>query len=176
MRTVRRLGGTRSEPIDVWMIAATRAHRIATASEPASYGWTVPGGTWVDLAVLAYGWAKFPVLADDANGALCVEKAAKLLPANWPDWQLRSELEAVPPELALDLDERVVVLHGGTRLGFDGLLVATGARPRHLPDMADLDGVHVLRTLEDCLSLRRAFDKGARMLGLGYPGGAALER
>src|SRR5437764_11905308 len=34
----------------------------------------------------------------------------------------------------LDLDERVVVLHGGARLGFDGLLVATGARPRHLPD------------------------------------------
>jgi NADPH-dependent 2,4-dienoyl-CoA reductase/sulfur reductase-like enzyme len=67
----------------------------------------------------------------------------------------------------LDLDERVVVLHGGTRLGFDGLLVATGARPRHLPDTADLDGVHVLRTLEDCLSLRRAFDRGARVVVVG---------
>jgi NADPH-dependent 2,4-dienoyl-CoA reductase/sulfur reductase-like enzyme len=67
----------------------------------------------------------------------------------------------------LDLDERAVVLHGGTRLGFDGLLVATGARPRHLPDTADLGGVHVLRTLEDCLSLRRAFDKGPRVVVVG---------
>jgi NADPH-dependent 2,4-dienoyl-CoA reductase/sulfur reductase-like enzyme len=33
--------------------------------------------------------------------------------------------------------------------------------------MADLDGVHVLRTLEDCLSLRRAFDKGARVVVVG---------
>ncbi|TMM17488.1 MAG: FAD-dependent oxidoreductase [Actinobacteria bacterium] len=72
----------------------------------------------------------------------------------------------------LDLDERVVLLHGGTRLGFDGLLVATGATPRHLPDTADLDGVHVLRTLEDCLSLRRAFDDGPRVavVGAGFIG------
>ena len=30
------------------------------------------------------------------------------------------------------------------------------------------------RTLDDAAG--EAFDKGARMLGLGYPGGAALER
>jgi N6-L-threonylcarbamoyladenine synthase len=37
------------------------------------------------------------------------------------------------------------------------------------------DGFHVLgRTLDDAAG--EAFDKGARMLGLGYPGGAALER
>jgi NADPH-dependent 2,4-dienoyl-CoA reductase/sulfur reductase-like enzyme len=67
----------------------------------------------------------------------------------------------------LDLGERVVELHGGTRLGFDGLVVATGANPRHLPDTADLDGVHVLRTLEDCLSLRRAFEEGPRVVVVG---------
>ena len=72
----------------------------------------------------------------------------------------------------LDLDERAVVLHGGTRLGFDRLLVATGATPRHLPDTADLDGVHVLRTLEDCLSLRHAFDERPRVavVGAGFIG------
>jgi NADPH-dependent 2,4-dienoyl-CoA reductase/sulfur reductase-like enzyme len=67
----------------------------------------------------------------------------------------------------LDLDERVVVLHAGTRLRFDGLLVATGARPRHLPDSAELEGVHVLRTLEDCVSLRRAFEKNPRVVVVG---------
>jgi len=76
----------------------------------------------------------------------------------------------------LDLDERVVLLHGGTRLGFDGLLVATGATPRHLPDTADLDGVHVLRTLEDCLSLRRAFDDGPRVAVVGAHAGSGGDR
>ena len=38
-----------------------------------------------------------------------------------------------------------------------------------------MDGFEVLgRTLDDAAG--EAFDKGARMLGLGYPGGAALER
>ncbi|HWC40319.1 MAG TPA: FAD-dependent oxidoreductase [Acidimicrobiales bacterium] len=67
----------------------------------------------------------------------------------------------------LDLDERVVVLHAGTRLRFDGLLVATGARPRHLPDSAELEGVHVLRTLEDCVRLRRAFEQATRVVVVG---------
>ena len=41
--------------------------------------------------------------------------------------------------------------------------------------MAAHDGFEVLgRTLDDAAG--EAFDKGARMLGLGYPGGAALER
>ena len=41
--------------------------------------------------------------------------------------------------------------------------------------MREHDGFEVLgRTLDDAAG--EAFDKGARMLGLGYPGGAALER
>ena len=41
--------------------------------------------------------------------------------------------------------------------------------------MTEHDGYRVLgRTLDDAAG--EAFDKGARMLGLGYPGGAALER
>ena len=41
--------------------------------------------------------------------------------------------------------------------------------------MTQHEGYEVLgRTLDDAAG--EAFDKGARMLGLGYPGGAALER
>ena len=40
-------------------------------------------------------------------------------------------------------------------------MLATGARPRHLPD-EPAHGVHVLRTLEDCLALRADLDAATR--------------
>ena len=53
-------------------------------------------------------------------------------------------------------------------------LIASGGHTL-LVDVAEHDGYEVLgRTLDDAAG--EAFDKGARMLGLGYPGGAALER
>ena len=45
---------------------------------------------------------------------------------------------------------REVLLGGGERLPFDGLVIATGASPRRLPGTDHLDGVHTLRTLDDC--------------------------
>jgi 3-phenylpropionate/trans-cinnamate dioxygenase ferredoxin reductase component len=55
--------------------------------------------------------------------------------------------------VGLDMATRQVLLDGGDRIGFDGLVIATGVTPRSLPG-ADLAGVHVLRTLDDALSLR----------------------
>jgi len=53
-------------------------------------------------------------------------------------------------------------------------LIASGGHTL-LAHVTDHDGFDVLgRTLDDAAG--EAFDKGARMLGLGYPGGAALER
>ena len=53
-------------------------------------------------------------------------------------------------------------------------LVASGGHTL-LAHVREHDGFEVLgRTLDDAAG--EAFDKGARMLGLGYPGGAALER
>jgi N6-L-threonylcarbamoyladenine synthase len=53
-------------------------------------------------------------------------------------------------------------------------LIASGGHTL-LTHVAEHDGFRVLgRTLDDAAG--EAFDKGARMLGLGYPGGAALER
>jgi N6-L-threonylcarbamoyladenine synthase len=53
-------------------------------------------------------------------------------------------------------------------------LIASGGHTL-LTRVCEHDGFEVLgRTLDDAAG--EAFDKGARMLGLGYPGGAALER
>jgi 3-phenylpropionate/trans-cinnamate dioxygenase ferredoxin reductase subunit len=73
---------------------------------------------------------------------------------------------------ALDLGRREVVL-GAERLAYDKLLIATGARPRHWPgDPIELDGVHMLRDLDDALALRTALDARPRLavVGAGFIG------
>ncbi|HKA85462.1 MAG TPA: FAD/NAD(P)-binding oxidoreductase [Acidimicrobiales bacterium] len=83
------------------------------------------------------------------------------------DWRLGTRASG------LDLDARQVVLADGQRLGFDGLVVATGATPRRLPGSEGLAGVHTLRTLDDCLAVRAEVDAGARRLvvvGAGFIG------
>jgi 3-phenylpropionate/trans-cinnamate dioxygenase ferredoxin reductase component len=73
----------------------------------------------------------------------------------------------------LDLAARQVVLADGDRLGFDGLVIATGATPRRLPGSRGLAGVHTLRTLDDCLAVRAEVDAGARrvvVVGAGFIG------
>ncbi len=54
----------------------------------------------------------------------------------------------------LDLERREVVV-GDRRASYDRLLIATGATPRHLPDLDDSGAdVAYLRTIEDSLALR----------------------
>ena len=71
---------------------------------------------------------------------------------------------------SLDIDRQVVTLADG-ELGYDQLVLATGASPRLLPDQP-LAGVHVLRTLDDSLALRDAMAEGTRLVivGAGFIG------
>jgi NADPH-dependent 2,4-dienoyl-CoA reductase/sulfur reductase-like enzyme len=55
---------------------------------------------------------------------------------------------------ALDVRERTVHTASGRTLTADEIVIATGLRPRTVPDQAGLTGVHVLRTLEDSVALR----------------------
>ena len=59
---------------------------------------------------------------------------------------------------ALDLDARQLALHTGETVEFDGLVIATGARCRTMPGTEGISGVHVLRSLDDCLALRADFE------------------
>ena len=56
--------------------------------------------------------------------------------------------------MGVDLADRFLRLDGGERVSYDGLIIAAGAAARRLPGTEVLGGVHVLRTLDDCLTLR----------------------
>lgn len=99
--------------------------------------------------------------------------------------------DAIPQPRAGDLDDLDVDLVLGRRVeGFgasdlrlkydndheltaDGVVIATGAAPRRLPDTDHLSGVHVVRTLDDSLALRADLDDGPRrvvVVGAGFIG------
>ncbi len=73
---------------------------------------------------------------------------------------------------ALDLIRGVVDVDHGESLAYDGVVVATGSVARHLPALSGVGGVHVLRTLDDALAVRKDLE-GARSLvvvGAGFIG------
>lgn len=108
----------------------------------------------------------------------------KVLAGEWDVERIR--LRKLDDFLSLDLDlrlgvratgldtaERVVTLDDGRALHYEGLILATGASPRRLPDQPVLDGVVELRTLADSLGLRdRIADGTARVtvIGAGFIG------
>lgn len=71
------------------------------------------------------------------------------------------------PAVALDLPTLVVRTASGTVLRADAVVVATGVRPRTLPDQAGLGGVHVLRTLDDAVALRADLLAAERLVVVG---------
>jgi NADPH-dependent 2,4-dienoyl-CoA reductase/sulfur reductase-like enzyme len=83
------------------------------------------------------------------------------------DWRLGTRATGLDPA------GRRVTLAGGEDVLYDGLVIATGARPRALPGTGQLAGVHTLRTLDDCLAVRADLDAGARrvvVVGAGFIG------
>jgi len=68
---------------------------------------------------------------------------------------------------ALDLRDRTVLIDTGERLGFDGLIVATGLRARPLPGQSALGGLHMLRTLDDAQQLRADLLASSRVVVVG---------
>ena len=69
--------------------------------------------------------------------------------------------------VALDLGESVLELDDDTALSFDGLVVATGATPITLPGSEGVAGVHVLRSIDDCLALRHDLSTARRVAVVG---------
>lgn len=85
------------------------------------------------------------------------------------DWRLGCRADALDPAV------RKVTLASGESVAYDGLVVATGARARPLPRALapePLSGVHLLRSLDDCLALREELATSPRVavVGAGFIG------
>lgn len=81
------------------------------------------------------------------------------------DWRL--DARAVALRTAASAGANEVVLDDGERIAFDGLVIATGATPRRLPNQPDLAGLFTLRTLDDALALRDLLDAHAKVVVIG---------
>jgi 3-phenylpropionate/trans-cinnamate dioxygenase ferredoxin reductase subunit len=68
---------------------------------------------------------------------------------------------------AVALQRGVLTLDDGTELAFDAAIVATGAVPRRLPGTEGMEGVHVLRTIDDARAIRAALAEGPRVVVVG---------
>ena len=85
--------------------------------------------------------------------------------------KLDAELRLGRKAVGLDTAGRKVLLDDGDRVAYDALVIATGVTPRRLPG-DDLEGVHVLRTLDDALALRADLLDGTKavVVGAGFLG------
>jgi NADPH-dependent 2,4-dienoyl-CoA reductase/sulfur reductase-like enzyme len=66
----------------------------------------------------------------------------------------------------VDTESRHVEV-AGRRLGYDALVIATGARARSLPAAGRLAGVHTLRRPEDAAAIRRSFGNAGHLVVVG---------
>lgn len=76
------------------------------------------------------------------------------------------------PARAVDVAAHTVTLADGQVLGYDQLVLATGLVPNRIAAFGDLDSVCVLRSLDDCVALRRrsADARRAVVIGAGFIG------
>jgi 3-phenylpropionate/trans-cinnamate dioxygenase ferredoxin reductase subunit len=86
------------------------------------------------------------------------------------------------PGIEVRLGTRIVAVDRGVKalrtaddemLAYDKLVIASGARPRHLDcPGVDLDGIHYLRTIDDVTGISSQLIEGARLaiVGAGYIG------
>jgi 3-phenylpropionate/trans-cinnamate dioxygenase ferredoxin reductase component len=98
------------------------------------------------------------------------EKARHRSAARLPDLDL--DLRLGVAATGLDVATRTLELSDGTSVAADGIVLAMGAAARHLPGPRPR-GVHVLRTMEDCLALRADLDRNparVAVIGAGFIG------
>jgi phthalate 3,4-dioxygenase ferredoxin reductase component len=113
-----------------------------------------------------------PLSKQVLTGAWPAERASLLTAQAAADAGI--ELRLGSPARALDPQARLVQLGDGASLPYDDLVIATGASARPSPWQPP-SGVYLLRTLADCLALRKRFAAGGTvvMIGAGFIGAEA---
>ena len=87
------------------------------------------------------------------------------------DYSALADLRLGTAARGLDTSAHTVRLDDGSQLHYEALVIASGARPRTLPQLPPR-GVHVLRTADDCRNLRAELTEPARVaiVGAGFIG------
>jgi p-cumate 2,3-dioxygenase ferredoxin reductase subunit len=88
---------------------------------------------------------------------------------NSNDWvELDVALSTSSSAVAADLDRREIGLRDGKMFAFDQLLLATGTRPRRMPELESGPvPVNYLRCMDDALALRSALQPGKNVVLVG---------
>lgn len=73
----------------------------------------------------------------------------------------------IPGCRATQLRAGAITTDSAGTLPFDALVIATGVRPRLMPQVSGLPGVHMLRTQQDCLALRDDLEAAESLLVIG---------
>lgn len=120
-----------------------------------------------DESVLPYDR---PPLSKEFLAGKVSEDDVRLLDGSW---YAANEVDVVLAEAATGVDLTARELHlGATRVAYDDLVIATGARARLLPAALRLPGVHVLRSISHAVELRRELPSArhAVVVGGGFIG------
>lgn len=140
------------------------------------------GGLRTTEALFAQGWqGEVVVVGEELHAPYTRPPLSKTALAAEPDLSVLAFKQR--PEAALadwrlgvraescDLAARTLTLSDGTELGFDGLVAATGVRPRRLPPRVCAGGL-VVRTFDDSAALRSQLLPGTRVVivGAGFIG------
>ena len=69
---------------------------------------------------------------------------------------------------SIDFEDKVVALNKGSKIGYDKLLIATGAELRYLAvNGHTLNNIHYLRTIEDAENIRKAAREASKIVVIG---------
>jgi NADPH-dependent 2,4-dienoyl-CoA reductase/sulfur reductase-like enzyme len=105
-----------------------------------------------------------PLSKDFLGGTASLDDIALGTP---DDEDLALEWRLGTTAVGLDHLGRSVLLRDGSEIQADGVVLATGARARRLPGGDRLDGVHVLRSLDDAIALRADLAAAGRLVVIG---------
>lgn len=104
-----------------------------------------------------------------SKGFLTGEVTLEAIEFRKPDWYREAGVELMTGSRAVRLDPeaRSIDLDDGREIPFRNLVIATGARPRRLPALADRGNVHYLRSATDSVRLRTSIEAGSRIVIIG---------
>ena len=73
---------------------------------------------------------------------------------------------------SVDIDAKTLTLVDGSLIAYDELIIATGLVPKRIPSFPDLPGIHVLRSFDESLALRKEAGSARRavVVGAGFIG------